>query len=201
MASYPLSINSQRSVSDYEMTDRSQDDALSGSVSLGRDSLELDQMLRLPVASMNNSGLLSPKAVVAKATCTDAANNRAQQIKRKLLSKKDGMFPKEDWTRRLCRPVRQIALYSWLWESLSFLVALGFLIAFLIVLRQHNGHPLPRWPYRMTIGSLVALLNTFMKAAMAIPLTEGISQLEWSWIKKGALLKDMATFDEASRGP
>ena len=61
----------------------------------------------------------------------------------------------------------------WLWESISWLVALAALMAILITLRMHKGRPLPNWPYSITVNSLISLLATILKTAMMIPIAEG----------------------------
>jgi len=63
-----------------------------------------------------------------------------------------------------------------------------------------QNKPIPPWP--ISISALLSLFVTIMKGAMAVPLAEGISQLEWSWFRsRDHELKDFVAFDEASRGP
>lgn len=92
-------------------------------------------------------------------------------------------------------------LGSWVWELLSCVIALGALAGILVVLQQFNGRALRDWPYSITINTLLSILITVIKAAVVVPLAEGISQLKWSWYKRrDQTLKDIVTFDEASRG-
>lgn len=89
----------------------------------------------------------------------------------------------------------------WLNEVASCLVAFGVLIAIICVLNQHDGQPLPEWKYGITLNALVSVLSTILKAAAVMPLAVGISQAKWLWYAEPRPLKDIETFDDASRGP
>lgn len=92
-------------------------------------------------------------------------------------------------------------LGSWVWELLSCLLALGALAGILVILKQFNGKALKDWPYSITINTLLSILVTIIKAAIVVPLAEGISQLKWSWYKKrDQALGDLLLYDVASRG-
>ncbi|KAK7918398.1 hypothetical protein PG985_010272 [Apiospora marii] len=100
-------------------------------------------------------------------------------------------------TRRLERTNEKY----WLTESGSCAVALGALAALVGILVQHDGQPLPDWKYGITLNALVSVLSSVLKAAAVLPLAGGISQAKWLWYKEPRPLKDMETFDDASRGP
>lgn len=89
----------------------------------------------------------------------------------------------------------------WLNEVASCLVAFGVLIAIICVLNQNDGQPLPEWKYGITLNALVSVLSTILKAAAVMPLAVGISQAKWLWYAEPRPLKDIETFDDASRGP
>ena len=61
----------------------------------------------------------------------------------------------------------------WLWEFLSCLTAVAALLAIIFILNEHNNGPLPNWPYRITINSLLSVLATVLKAAMMVPISQG----------------------------
>ncbi|KAJ5633356.1 hypothetical protein N7490_009695 [Penicillium lividum] len=90
---------------------------------------------------------------------------------------------------------------NWILELLSCVMSLVLLIAVIIVLENYDGKPMPEWPYGITLNALVSLLSTFMKAAMAFAITEGLSQLKWSWFTQRNQLSDIVLLDSASRGP
>lgn len=89
----------------------------------------------------------------------------------------------------------------WLTEVGSCLVALGVFVALVCVLRQHDSKPLPEWKYDITLNALVSVLTSIFKAAVVLPLAGGISQAKWRWYERPRPLKDLETFDDASRGP
>lgn len=89
----------------------------------------------------------------------------------------------------------------WLNEAASCLVAFGALVAIIGLLHRHDGQPLPEWRYGITLNALVSVLSTILKAAAVVPLAGGISQAKWLWYAKPRPLRDIETFDDASRGP
>ncbi|PGG96231.1 hypothetical protein AJ79_09667 [Helicocarpus griseus UAMH5409] len=67
-----------------------------------------------------------------------------------------------------------------------------------VLLHTYDGRD---WPYAVTLNTVISILVTMMKAALVVPLAEGISQLKWSWFNKPSRLYDLALLDAASRGP
>lgn len=78
----------------------------------------------------------------------------------------------------------------WVLEVLAWIMSLIALGAIISVLAVYNGRlsspllelfmclmiadkPLPKWPYSITINSLISVFSTIFKACMAVPLTEG----------------------------
>lgn len=90
---------------------------------------------------------------------------------------------------------------SWIWEILSCVIAVASLAGIIVVLYMYDGKSMPDWPYGITLNAVISLLTTLMKAAMAFPITEALSQLKWSWFSRGNNLSDLALLDAASRGP
>ncbi|KAF6816732.1 hypothetical protein CPLU01_13787 [Colletotrichum plurivorum] len=90
---------------------------------------------------------------------------------------------------------------TWWLEILSSLLALGSIIAIVIILSLHEGKPLPRWPALISVNSLVAVFTAIFKASVVMPVAEGISQLKWDWFRRPKKLSDVVLFDDASRGP
>ncbi|PYI04662.1 hypothetical protein BO78DRAFT_462472 [Aspergillus sclerotiicarbonarius CBS 121057] len=89
---------------------------------------------------------------------------------------------------------------GWAWEIVSCVIAVAALVAIIVVLYNYDGQPIPDWPYGITLNALISLLVTVMKAAMVFPITEGLSQLKWSWFNRGNRLSDLSLLDAASRG-
>lgn len=90
--------------------------------------------------------------------------------------------------------------FTWLPEYLCCSVALAVLISIIAILYRYQNASIPELPYRITINTLISILVTVLKSALAIPLCEAISQLKWIWFSEKRPLYDMATFDSASRG-
>lgn len=89
---------------------------------------------------------------------------------------------------------------GWSWEIVSCVIAAGSLVGIFVVLYEFDGKSTPDWPYGITLNALISVLVTVMKAAMAFPITEALSQLKWSWFNEGNKLSDLALLDSASRG-
>ncbi|KAK8129361.1 hypothetical protein PG999_001741 [Apiospora kogelbergensis] len=99
------------------------------------------------------------------------------------------------------RRVRNANENYWLTEIGSCLIAFIVLVAIVCVLRRYDDHLLPDWRYGITLNALVSVLSSILKAAAVLPLAGGISQTKWLWYAKSRPLKDMESFDDASRGP
>ncbi|KAI0876500.1 hypothetical protein GGS24DRAFT_488558 [Hypoxylon argillaceum] len=99
------------------------------------------------------------------------------------------------------RRVRRAWNHGWVAEIFCCVLAISSLIAIIVTLRLYQDKPLPRWPLGITINALIAVLGVVMKAGLAVPLSEGISELKWQWFEKHPrTLTDMEDFDTASRG-
>ncbi|KAK0123470.1 hypothetical protein ONS96_010453 [Cadophora gregata f. sp. sojae] len=92
-------------------------------------------------------------------------------------------------------------VWKWKWELLSLVGTIMALVAIVIVLNHYNGKPSPKWPYEITLNTLVSVFSTLLKALMMMAVAECISQLKWIWFKDPRSLTDLTTFENASRGP
>lgn len=90
---------------------------------------------------------------------------------------------------------------TWWTEICSSLLALGCILAIVVVLVVHQGRPLPGWPSLISINSLIAVFTAVFKAALIFPVAEGLGQLKWNWFDRPEKLGDLVLFDSASRGP
>ncbi|KAL6716055.1 hypothetical protein ACLMJK_007017 [Lecanora helva] len=88
----------------------------------------------------------------------------------------------------------------WLEIGACFTFTLA-LSAIVLTLRPHQGKPLPQWPFSISINSLISIYVVVLKAAILFVAAEGIGQLKWQWFQHERPLKDIATYDSASRGP
>jgi Protein of unknown function (DUF3176) len=89
----------------------------------------------------------------------------------------------------------------WWLELLCCVLFVGALVAVIVTIRPYEGRPLPQWPYHLTINTLISVYIVILKAAMLLVAAEGLSQLKWTWFGQYRPLKDLKSFDDASRGP
>jgi len=89
----------------------------------------------------------------------------------------------------------------WVLEVFWCFVGLGCAAAIIVVLAQYDRQQAPQWPLGITLNTLLAFLASTAKAALLIPVTEGIGQLRWMWFRRTARqADDFELFEEATRG-
>lgn len=102
-------------------------------------------------------------------------------------------------TRRICNPLES---NSWTWETVAVLLNLAVTAIILLTLALLNNKKLPNWPLGITPNTLISILTTFSKSMLLFVVGQCLGQLKWVWFARRARpLKDIGTFDEASRGP
>jgi hypothetical protein len=71
------------------------------------------------------------------------------------------------------------------------------------LLVKFNNRPLHQWHSAVTLNTIVAITSLVSKAALILPLANGLSQLKWMSYRHGSgrRLVDFEHFDAASRGP
>ena len=108
---------------------------------------------------------------------------------------------------KVSRYTRATTLWSrletdwWIKEIGAMLISILSLLSIVLVLRMHEGCPLPDWPFSITINSLVSIFSTVMSLTLLVPLEQCISQAKWHWFQEYYLLADMDMYDRGSRGP
>ncbi|WXC65916.1 hypothetical protein SNK03_011695 [Fusarium graminearum] len=98
-------------------------------------------------------------------------------------------------TQSKVSPVR-----SWSWEIISLLFALALLVAIIAVPAHYNDKVLKRWPYDISLNTIIAILSTFMRASMMLVVAELVGQMGWHSLRKPRPVSDLHHFDNASRG-
>ncbi|KAL9109886.1 MAG: hypothetical protein Q9187_008116 [Circinaria calcarea] len=89
----------------------------------------------------------------------------------------------------------------WSFEVLSWILGAAALITVVVILQKYDGKSLSSWTFPITPNSMISLFATISKAALLLPVAEGLGQLKWIWFRKPRPLADIAIFDSASRGP
>ncbi|CEJ83115.1 hypothetical protein VHEMI03142 [[Torrubiella] hemipterigena] len=93
------------------------------------------------------------------------------------------------------------SLRIWKWELISLLVSYLSFMSIIAVLAAFQGKLLSSWSGLISINAIIAILATIFKAALVLPVTEGISQLKWLWLfQEQRSLVDVDRYDQASRG-
>ncbi|KAI9713814.1 MAG: hypothetical protein M1820_000544 [Bogoriella megaspora] len=100
-------------------------------------------------------------------------------------------------------------LFAWGFEILAALVMVASFVILVIILLKFNGTPQSSWPvHLLSLNALVALLATIIHATIVFTLAQGIGQGKYAWFfrgkeqkaKSGKELRDLQSFDDASRG-
>jgi hypothetical protein len=104
-------------------------------------------------------------------------------------------------TRRLRDTVWRLLNDGWAFEVGSILSSMVCMSAIIVVLSRYHEQTVPSLPQGFSLNAIVSTLATISKAAMLVSVTSCISQLKWHWFGHRRRLRDMALFDEASRGP
>ncbi|KAJ2991313.1 hypothetical protein NUW58_g2557 [Xylaria curta] len=88
----------------------------------------------------------------------------------------------------------------WKWEIGACLLVLLSPIIAVATLHAHAGHPLPQWPFGLSVNVLLAAYSTVVKANITFITASCIGQLGWCWFVRGRPLYDFVQYDRASRG-
>ena len=102
------------------------------------------------------------------------------------------------------------ATLLWWWpELLTELFAISAFVAIVAVAVHFRGHSIRTvgLPSGLTLNGLIALLSTFSRAALLVPIASALSQEVWLWLfearkrpmRRGEL-RDLEISDRASRG-
>ncbi|CAI6264376.1 unnamed protein product [Periconia digitata] len=92
-------------------------------------------------------------------------------------------------------------LRHWWKEWALLLFSLGVLVAIPVILSHFNGQPQPVWSLGLNLSTIIAVLATLLRSSLATVSEEVMSQAKWSWQSQLRPVRDLAHFEEASRGP
>ncbi|PIB00014.1 hypothetical protein CB0940_03654 [Cercospora beticola] len=124
----------------------------------------------------------------------DDATDREDSSKTTLMAKSS--TSSQTWNRKA------LWLSVWWRASLAALFLIMATAASFITLAPYQGHPLPHWPYNITIGALLSVYSVVLRGTATFLLAEGLSHLKWRWFGKHERpLHDLSLHDEAAQGP
>jgi hypothetical protein len=90
---------------------------------------------------------------------------------------------------------------EWLLESISSILALGFVIGIAIIFWYMDNKPLSAWRGRVSLNATISILTTACTTALMHGVSTFIGQSKWLHFKNGPRkLADFETIDGASRG-
>lgn len=90
----------------------------------------------------------------------------------------------------------------WAWEVLSLFLSLASVFAIAVTLAILDGKALSWWKMPIKPNALISVFATISKSSLLLPTSECISQAKWiHFAKRKHCVKDLQTFDDASRGP
>ncbi|KAJ6006317.1 hypothetical protein N7451_004261 [Penicillium sp. IBT 35674x] len=95
---------------------------------------------------------------------------------------------------------RQVSFSGWkleLFACLAFLTALAAMVA---TMYPHQGKPLPQWPFRVSVNTLLAIYGGVIKAATLYVVGSCVAQLQWSWFLSERPLIDLSRLADLSHG-
>lgn len=98
-------------------------------------------------------------------------------------------------------PRKHGILRQWWQEIAAIILSVLALIALVVTLYPHNNQPLPKWPYSISVNTLVSIYVVIFKAAILFATAETLSQLKWLWYRRQRPLHHVDVYDQASRGP
>lgn len=91
-------------------------------------------------------------------------------------------------------------LRYWALEITTVVVAALLMGAIVGLLAYYDGEFMPEWPFQINLNSAVAVLSTFLRAAILAAVAEIIGQIKWTWFtERTRPLHHLQDFDSASR--
>ncbi|PVI00994.1 hypothetical protein DM02DRAFT_489062, partial [Periconia macrospinosa] len=92
-------------------------------------------------------------------------------------------------------------IQEWIWEFLGWLLGTFVITGTVILLHKSNQTFVTDWHYNVQLSTLVAVLAQVTQSLLLFTTQSCISQLKWTWFKKGHPTLDLERYDQASRGP
>ncbi|RDL35960.1 uncharacterized protein BP5553_06572 [Venustampulla echinocandica] len=91
--------------------------------------------------------------------------------------------------------------HYWKWETASGFLVLATPFIIVATIYPHAGDPLPEWPFRISINTLLSIYTVVFKACIAFIIASCIGQLQWIWFSSARPLYDLVRYSNAGNGP
>lgn len=88
---------------------------------------------------------------------------------------------------------------SWKWEILTYILVLATPLIMVATLYPHAGQPVPSWPFRITINSLLSIYSVALRASVGFLVASCIGQLQWAWFTTKRPMYDIVLYNKANR--
>jgi hypothetical protein len=94
------------------------------------------------------------------------------------------------------------ALTGWWWGEIAFLLLSWILLLGIIVLLRCGDHTaLSNWRFPLKPNSVLAILTTFARATLLVPIISCVGQLKWLHFRRPNALHHLNLFDGTCPGP
>ncbi|KAK7224177.1 hypothetical protein V2G26_012180 [Clonostachys chloroleuca] len=89
----------------------------------------------------------------------------------------------------------------WWPEFVACFLVVGSFCALIGTVYPFQGQPLPRWPYGLSINTLISIYVIIFDMALMLIISSALGQLKFLWFQKARQLSDLQAFDEGAKGP
>lgn len=111
--------------------------------------------------------------------------------------------PKRSRSRQRCQSLYQVSLSPWVWEVTSLFIALGLLVAMIVLISRASDKPVQSWTLPITLSALINTLSTVYRALLVYVAVEIVNQEKWIWLwstPSHRPLRHLQYFEAGSRG-
>ena len=89
----------------------------------------------------------------------------------------------------------------WAGEIIAWVLAAACLVIILTIVLVFKDADINTWKSKITINALVNFVSQIAQTALLVPVASSISQLPWIWFRRPRPLRDVNSFNNASRQP
>lgn len=98
----------------------------------------------------------------------------------------------------------ELSISPWVWEMISLFIAIGLLVAMVVIISEASNQPEQNWNRPITLSALVNTLSTAYRALLVYVSAEIVNQEKWIWFWSTSSayrpLRHIQHFEAGSRG-